>query len=321
MPTRSSTSSRSDRGWAQGSEPRGCVLTAPAGSPGGEHPDDEPAGGTPLPGDALPWTDLCDMPPDRGPCVVTIGVFDGVHRGHAELIGRAVAVGRTRREPTVLVTFHPHPARLIGPPRDTATLTSLRRRASLARELGVDRVVALPFTRAVAHLPPETFVEEVLLHQLCATTVVVGRDFRFGHRAAGTTGTLEELGLRLGFAAHAVDLVDLTAGRCSSTHIRGLIRAGDIAAAAAALGRPHRIEGRLVLRGGEHAAGFRCPPDTAVPGPGRYRAMALRPGSPPPGDAVGVTVTAGDECAVSVSGPIPLLRQLAGSALSLDFLP
>jgi riboflavin kinase/FMN adenylyltransferase len=259
---------------------------------------------------------------DRGPCVVTIGVFDGVHRGHTELIGRAVEAGRARDQPTVLVTFDPHPARIVGPPRDTATLTSLGRRAALARELGVDRVVALRFTRAVAQLAPETFVERLLLHQLSATTVVVGRNFRFGHRGAGTAGTLQELALRLGFSAHAVDLVDIAAGTCSSTHIRGLIRAGDTAAAAAALGRPHRIEGRLIPGGPrEHRATFRCRPDTAVPGPGLYRAMALRPGFPPPGDEVSVTVTAADESAVSVSGPIPLLRQLARSALSLDFLP
>jgi hypothetical protein len=79
---------------------------------------------------------------DRGPCVVTVGVCDGVHRGHTELIGRAVEAGGARDQPTVLVTFDPHPARIVGPPRDTATLTSLGRRVALARELGVDRVVA-----------------------------------------------------------------------------------------------------------------------------------------------------------------------------------
>jgi riboflavin kinase/FMN adenylyltransferase len=303
MPTRTPTSSRC--AGERGSESCGGTLPAPADSNG----------------DALPWTDLGDLPPDQGPCVVTIGVFDGVHRGHAELIGHAVAAGRARGEPTVLVTFDPHPARLIGPPRDTATLTSLGRRASLARELGVDRVVALPFTRPVAHLPPETFVERVLLHRLRATTVVVGRNFRFGHRGAGTTTTLQELAVQLGFSALAVDLVDIAAGPCSSTRIRRLIRAGDTAGAAAALGRPHRIEGRLALGDGEQTAELRCPPDTAVPGPGRYRAMALRPGSPPPGDEVGVTVVPGAGCAPAVSGPMPLLRELAGRALSLDLLP
>jgi riboflavin kinase/FMN adenylyltransferase len=271
---------------------------------------------------ALPLTELGGGPPDRTACVVTIGVFDGVHRGHAELIGRAVALGRSRDEPTVLVTFHPHPARLVGPPRDTATLTSLGRRASLARSLGVDRVVALPFSHAVAGLQPASFVERVLVEQLAATTVVVGRNFRFGHMAAGTTGTLRDLGARLGFSAHAVDLLDIGLGPCSSTYIRGLIRAGDVAVAAAALGRPHRIEGRLAGGTRGRAADFRCASDTAVPGPGQYRAMAVRPGSPPP-EMVDVTVTAGDGCpsSVSVSGPAPLLRRLTGSELSLDFLP
>lgn len=209
----------------------------------------------------LLWRGLADVPPDWPACAVTIGVFDGIHRGHAYLIERTCL----ERLPTVLVTFDPHPARVLGLPRDTAALSTAARRAELAHELGVDAVCVLPFTPALARMSPEEFVADVLVDTLHAVTVVVGANFTFGHRGAGTVDTLRALGPRYGFTAHGVDLLPADTGTCSSTHVRGCLRAGDVEAAAAALGRPHRVDGMFT-----DAATIAVPPGTALPAPGAY---------------------------------------------------
>ncbi|MDP9442066.1 MAG: adenylyltransferase/cytidyltransferase family protein, partial [Actinomycetota bacterium] len=191
------------------------------------------------------WRGLDEVPCGFGPCVVTIGVFDGVHRGHTRLIERAVEVGRRHGVPTVLITFDPHPARVVGPPRDTSALSTPERRAELAGELGVDAVLVLSFTPELARTPPEAFVRSVLVRGLQASAVVVGSNFRFGEGGAGTVELLRALGRRFGFAAEGVDLLRTEQVRCSSTHVRSCLSSGDTAAAARALGRPHRVEGRL----------------------------------------------------------------------------
>ncbi|MDX3661368.1 bifunctional riboflavin kinase/FAD synthetase [Streptomyces sp. ID05-26A] len=204
--------------------------------------------------EGLVWRSVADVPPDWPGCVVTIGVFDGVHRGHARLISAAREVAGPR--PVVLVTFDPHPARVLGLARDTSALSTVDRRARLGHSLGVEAILVLPFTRSLAALSPSEFVSEVLVGALHAEAVVVGTNFTFGHRGAGTVETVRELGL----PAFGVDLVD----GCSSTRVRELVRDGDVRAAAAVLGRPHRVEG--VLSGGV----VTVPPGTALPSDGRY---------------------------------------------------
>jgi riboflavin kinase/FMN adenylyltransferase len=204
--------------------------------------------------EGLLWRSLADVPADWPGCVVTIGVFDGVHRGHAHLIAAAREVAGNR--PVVLVTFDPHPARVLGLPRDTSALSTVDRRAELGHSLGVEAILVLPFTRRFAALPPASFVSEVLVGALHAEAVVVGANFTFGHRGAGTVETLRELGL----PACGVDLVD----GCSSTRVRELVRCGDVRSAGLVLGRPHRVEG--VLRDEV----VTVPPGTALPPDGQY---------------------------------------------------
>ncbi|MDA3626040.1 cytidyltransferase [Saccharopolyspora sp. WRP15-2] len=239
------------------------------------------------------WRGLGDIPAGRGPCVTTLGVFDGVHRGHAHLIGHAVRRGRALGLPAVMVTFDPHPARVVGAPRDTAALTTVEWRAELACDLGVDAVLVLPFTRGFAQLPPASFVEQVLASGLRTAAVVVGANFTFGHRGSGTTATLHELGADHGFTAHEVPLVQAGEAPHSSTRIRECLRRGDVRAAARALGRPHRIDG--------HVSGgmLRAAAGTAIPAEGRYSA---RTGN---GQAVDVEVRAGEHVALPgmPSGP------------------
>jgi len=225
------------------------------------------------------WRGLEGVPHGWGRSVVTIGVFDGVHRGHQQLIGAAVEVGRVRALPTVLITFDPHPAEVVRPGSHPARLTSLRRRADLVAELGVDAFLVLPFTGELARMSPAEFAHEVLVDRLHAAAVVVGRNFTFGHRAAGTVAVLDELGGRFGFAVDGVELTTDTARdhvTFSSTYVRACIDAGDVEAAALALGRPHRVEGVVVhgyRRGrqlGFPTANIASPPYTALPADGVY---------------------------------------------------
>ncbi len=222
------------------------------------------------------WRGLDAVPTDWGRSVVTVGVFDGVHRGHQLLIGRAVAVARERGLPAVLVTFDPHPAELVRPGSHPAQLTTLRRRADLAAELGIDAVCVLPFTPELLRTEPSAFVHHVLVERLHAAAVVVGRNFRFGHRGAGDVALLTELGQRFGFAVEGLALTGDDGVTFSSTYIRACIAAGDVAAAAAALGRPHRVEGVVVhgaRRGrdlGFPTANIASAPHTALPADGVY---------------------------------------------------
>jgi riboflavin kinase/FMN adenylyltransferase len=255
------------------------------------------------------WRGVEDIPSDWGPCVVTIGVFDGIHRGHARLIARAVDLGRARGLPTALVTFDPHPARVVGPPRDTSALCTPARRADLAQDLGADAVLVLRFTPELAQVPAEQFVEHLLVDRLHASAVVVGRNFRFGHRGAGTLDTLRLLGRRWDFVAEGLDLVPAGRQRCSSTYVRACLSRGDLAAATGALGRPHRVEGRLAASGV-----LDLPSGTAVPAPGRYAGvLTVDGGRPAP-----VDVAVSPDRSVTVRGVDPAT---GGGAATLDFLP
>jgi riboflavin kinase / FMN adenylyltransferase len=225
------------------------------------------------------WRGLDAVPSGWGRSVVTVGVFDGVHRGHQQLIGAAVAAGRARGLPTVLVTFDPHPAEVVRPGSHPARLTGLRRRADLVAELGVDAFLVLPFTIELARRTPAEFAHEVLVERLHAAAVLVGRNFLFGYRAAGDVAALTAFGHRFGFAVEGVELATDGAGdhvTFSSTYVRACIDAGDVEAAAAALGRPHRVEGVVVhgyRRGrslGFPTANVASPPHTALPADGVY---------------------------------------------------
>ncbi|MFD1938967.1 MULTISPECIES: bifunctional riboflavin kinase/FAD synthetase [Nonomuraea] len=204
--------------------------------------------------------------------VVTIGVFDGVHRGHRRVVERAVAVARSRGLPCVAVTFEPHPAEVVRPGTQPRRLTTVRHRAELLTALGVDEVCVLPFTMDLSRLSPADFAQSVLADRLRAAVVVVGANFTFGHRAAGDPSTLRELGDKYDFTVEEIPLVS----GVSSTLVRELVAAGDVESAAEALGRPHRVEG-VVVRGyqrgrqlGFPTANVETPPNTAIPADGVY---------------------------------------------------
>ena len=228
------------------------------------------------------WRGQDDIPSDWGRCVLTIGVFDGVHRGHAELVSRAVKAGRSRGVPTVLMTFDPHPMEVVFPGSHPAQLTTLTRRAELAEEMGVDVFLVMPFTADFMKLTPDRYIHELLVERLHVVEVVVGENFTFGRKAAGNVGTLRKAGERFGFAVQSVSLVtEKHASETvtfSSTYIRACVDAGDVVAAAEALGRPHRVEG-VVVRGdgrgrglGYPTANIAPPMHSAIPADGVYAA-------------------------------------------------
>ncbi|WP_431041882.1 bifunctional riboflavin kinase/FAD synthetase [Streptomyces sp. P1-3] len=226
------------------------------------------------------WRGLEDIPEDWGRSVVTIGSYDGVHRGHQLIIGRAVARARELGVPAVVVTFDPHPSEVVRPGSHPPLLAPHHRRAELMAELGVDAVLILPFTTEFSQLTPADFVVKVLVDKLHARLVVEGPNFRFGHRAAGNVALLEELGRTYDYEVEVIDLYERgTAGGgepFSSTLTRRLVAAGDVAGAMEVLGRPHRVEG-VVVRGAQRGRELGYPtanvetlPHTAIPADGVY---------------------------------------------------
>jgi len=222
------------------------------------------------------WYGLADVPSGWGECVATIGVFDGVHRGHQRIIGRAEQIARAGNLPFVVITFDPHPDEVVRPGSHPPDLTSARRMAGLLAGLGADALCVLPFTVEFSRLSPDEFVRMVLSERLHAAAVVVGENFRFGHKAAGDVPLLVQLGEKYDFTAEGVPLLVDDGVTISSSYIRERLAVGDVAAAARALGRPHRVEGVVVrghMRGralGFPTANLETPPHTATPADGVY---------------------------------------------------
>jgi riboflavin kinase/FMN adenylyltransferase len=194
------------------------------------------------------WQGLDEVPAGWGESVITIGEFDGVHRGHQHIVARAAELGRERGLPVVAITFDPHPDEVVRPGSHPPLLCSLRRRAELLGSFGADAVCVLPFTLEFSRLDPDEFVRAVLVDKLHASAVVVGEDFRFGHKARGDVQLLDKLGEKYDYSAEGLPLLVLDGVTVSSTAIRALLADGDVAGAARLLGRPHRVEG-VVVRG------------------------------------------------------------------------
>ena len=189
---------------------------------------------------------LADVPEDFGPCALTIGNFDGVHAGHRELIRRVVEQSRAHGWRAAAMTFDPHPTRIIAPERAPAVMTTPEQRARQMERCGIDRVLVLPFTDQTALLSPDYFVRHVLARKLKARAVIVGEDFRFGHKHAGDAALLRALGQECGFTADFVAPVVLRGGRVSSSRIRKLVQAGQVGAACRLLRAPFALEGPVV---------------------------------------------------------------------------
>jgi riboflavin kinase/FMN adenylyltransferase len=202
------------------------------------------------------WYGLAEVPSGWGACVATIGEFDGVHRGHQRIVERAREVAQVRNLPVVVITFDPHPDEVVRPGSHPPLLTTSRRRAELLAGLGADAVLVLPFSLEFSRLSPDEFVRVVLSERLHAAVVVVGDNFRFGHKAAGDVALLARLGEKYDFTAEGVPLLVVDGVTISSTYIRveGVV-----------------VRGHMRGRGlGFPTANLETPPHTATPADGVY---------------------------------------------------
>lgn len=192
------------------------------------------------------YRSLADVPRDFGPTALTIGNFDGVHFGHRRILRSLQTLARDRGWKSSVLTFDPHPTRVVAPERSPRLITTPAQRAELMREEGVEQVLILPFTRELAQISAEDFVTNLLVDRLGARAVLVGDNFRFGHRHAGNVGLLTELGHQFGFDTVIVPAVTCRGRVVSSSGIRELILAGRVSLAARLLVRPYALEGDVV---------------------------------------------------------------------------
>jgi riboflavin kinase / FMN adenylyltransferase len=242
---------------------------------------------------------------------VAVGEFDGVHLGHREVI---------RGSDTVL-TFEPHPLRVVRPEAAPKLLTSLEAKAELIGELGVDELVVIPFDQGFAYQSPQEFVDHILVERLQATHVSVGENFRFGHRAAGDPA---RLAADRRFETRVVPLVEVDGEIVSSSHIRGLVLAGEVEIAARFLGAPFQLRGEVV-KGDQRGRTLGFPtanlvPDEALvcPGHGIYAARTREACA---AVSIGVRPTFGTGRALLVEAYLLDWDQdLYGHELRIDFL-
>jgi riboflavin kinase / FMN adenylyltransferase len=187
------------------------------------------------------YRSLADLPAPMPPTVAAIGNFDGVHRGHQEVIGRVLERARGLSALAIAVTFDPHPMAVLHPERAPKLITPMPERLLLLAETGLDATVVLPFTREFSMLSAREFAEGVLCGALRVVEVHEGDTFRFGHNAAAGIGELRELGQELGFAVVSHGALRVRGVAVSSSEIRSRIAAGQLGMARALLGRPFSV--------------------------------------------------------------------------------
>jgi riboflavin kinase / FMN adenylyltransferase len=202
------------------------------------------------------WNDPSEVPADFGPSVVTFGNFDGVHRGHQQVLSQLIRIARLNHARAVAITFDPHPAQVHRPESAPELIMGLHDKLEALGELGLDAILVMKYSLDLASLTAEEFVEQFLVDRLRASHVVIGHDARFGRGNSGDLHTMQELGKKLGFEVLVISEfgsegfpIHNDAGtdrRCSSTWVREALGEGDVATAAAVLGRPHRMRGEVV---------------------------------------------------------------------------
>jgi len=192
------------------------------------------------------YRSLAEVPADFGPSALSVGNFDGVHFGHRRILRRVKAIADENGWKPSALTFDPHPTRVVAPQRTPPLMTSPARRAQLMQDEGIEQVLILPFTRELASFEPADFVRQLLVERLGTRAVLVGDNFRFGHRHAGNVTLLAELGRELGFKTEVIAAVKCRGRIVSSSGIRELLRSGRVSVAARLLERPYGLEGEVV---------------------------------------------------------------------------
>ncbi len=195
--------------------------------------------------------------------VLSIGAFDGIHRGHQAIIRFLVNRAREKQGTAVVLTFSPHPQRIITPATAPPLLQTLEQKEKILKEMGVDVLVRFPFSREISLLPPERFVSDILF-PWDVREIVVGSNFRFGHKRSGDCATLAQICNQREIPVHAIEPVQFRGVRISSTRVRGLLLDGRAGLARRMLNRPHQLKG-TVVRGAGHGAALGFPTANVEP--------------------------------------------------------
>jgi riboflavin kinase/FMN adenylyltransferase len=213
--------------------------------------------------------------------VATVGFFDGVHLGHQQVFRRTIEAARARGLSAAAVTFDRHPREILTPGLEPRLLTTLERKAELIAGCGIDMLLVVEFDRALSEWPPEQFVDRVLVEGLRARHVVVGANFTFGHKAAGTLGVLQELGASRDLTAEGVELLAIDERPVSSSSIRAALSEGELDWPTVALGRRFAVDGTVVVGAGRGrdlgfpTANLEVPDRMLLPAEGVYAGRAL----------------------------------------------
>ena len=211
--------------------------------------------------------------------VFTIGVFDGVHRGHQAILGRLLSLAREKGGASVVLTFDPHPQQVITPGTAPVLLQTSRQKEDLLKRMGVAVLLRLPFSREMSLLSPERFVNDILL-AMDVREIVLGANFRFGHKRSGDFSTLQALCAPRQIPVQGVEPITLRGVRISSTRIRAFLTSGHVEAARRMLNRPYQLSGK-VARGDGAGAGLGFPTanlepeNQLIPASGVYAGRAL----------------------------------------------
>ncbi len=253
--------------------------------------------------------------PIPGERVITLGAFDGIHLGHQALISKTFELAQELKAQPALVTFDPHPRKVIQPHLDLKLLTPLEEKLELLKKRGLPEVIIIPFTKALAELSPDLFVEKYLIDYLNIKGIVIGFNFRFGRNRTGDPELLKKLGTLYGFQVEVVPAVIIDGKKVSSTMIRELLKRGEVEEANKLLGRPYTLIGPVIKgkgRGrvlGFPTANLMIPPEKLLPAPGVYAVWALVGEKKYPGAMnIGLKPTFGD-------------KELSVEVHLLDFLP
>lgn len=177
---------------------------------------------------------------------LAIGAFDGLHKGHQLIIKRAIKIARKNNYPAAVLSFHPHPLKIIAGKNPPPAVVSRHQKISLLEEMGVDYYFEQEFNQEFAHLRAEDFINNILIDKIKVNTIVVGDDFRFAYKNEGNVDILREMGKIHNFKAEIISQLHASDDRISSTRIRNLLKAGELKQAKKLLGRPYQICGEVI---------------------------------------------------------------------------
>lgn len=269
---------------------------------------------------------LEELPLDVPASAVTIGFFDGVHRGHQAVIGRTVDEATRLGVVPVAVTFDRHPREVFAPGTEPKLLTTLERKARLIEAQGIEVLVVLAFDQDFSTWPPEAFVTRVLADGLRTRHAVVGSNFTFGHKASGNIATLGDLGADLGFGVEGVGLMKLDGRAVSSSSVREALAGGDLSWPGTALGRRYVVDGTVVAGAGRGVslgfptANLEVPARMLMPGQGVYAGKAYLDGDAQPAAInIGTNPTFGDEPVHLEAYLLDFDREIRGRPMSVEF--